>query len=403
MRCIAVINQKGGCGKTTVAINLAACLAAQGHRTLLVDMDPQGHCAVGLAVPEDQIERNIYDVLISSRQDGQTHLKNVVWQIAQNFDLAPAGIELAALEPQLTDEDRRDQLLRELLAQEAQAYDFTIIDCGPSVGLLTFNALRAANEVIIPVETGYFALHGLGRELQTLDVLKDQYQQELSVKVLASMYDVRTKLAREVLGELRKHYRARMFETVINFNTKLKEAASFGQPISEYDPTSKGMRDFEMLVAEVARQQASEAPTEQPGGVDAQLAAMSKTADELLAAASELAPPPPVATESDVPQTMEEKIDNFYGVRQNRQGVQFVALYPNASAVQVAGDFNGWQPEQAGLLPLNDRGRWSVELPLQSGRYRYRYVVDGRWQPDPYNENTEVNEFGENNSVVEVG
>ena len=135
MHCIAVINQKGGCGKTTVSINFAACLAAHNHSTLLVDMDSQGHCAVGLAVPEEQIERNIYDVLVSVRQDRQTKLKNVVWQIAQNFDLAPAGIELAALEPQLAGQDNTDECLKDLLAQEAQEYDFVVLDCPPSVGL----------------------------------------------------------------------------------------------------------------------------------------------------------------------------------------------------------------------------------------------------------------------------
>ena len=206
MRCIAVINQKGGCGKTTVATNLSACLAVQGRRTLLVDMDPQSHCAVGLAVPEDQIERNIYDVLISVRNGSVTELKSIVWQISQNFDLAPSGIELAALEPQLAGQDHREDCLREVLQSSAQGYDFVVVDCPPSVGLLTFNALRSADEVIIPVETGYFALHGLARQLETLKVLKQQCRQEIQVRILPTMYDVRTKLAREVMSELKKQY-----------------------------------------------------------------------------------------------------------------------------------------------------------------------------------------------------
>ena len=181
MRCIAVINQKGGCGKTTVSINLSSCLAVQGQRTLLVDMDPQSHCSVGLAVPEEQIERNIYDVLISAHSTVKTDLKSIVWQISQNFDLAPAGIELAALEPQLTGQEQREECLKQVLRASAQSYDFVVIDCPPSVGLLTFNALRAADEVVIPVETGYFALHGLGRQLETLEVLKQQCQQKIVI------------------------------------------------------------------------------------------------------------------------------------------------------------------------------------------------------------------------------
>lgn len=406
MHCIAVINQKGGCGKTTVSINFAACLAAHNHRTLLVDMDPQGHCAVGLAVPDEQIERNIYDVLVSARQDGQTKLKNIVWQIAQNFDLAPAGIELAALEPQLTGQENTDECLKDLLAQEAQEYDFVVLDCPPSVGLLTFNALRAADQVIIPVETGYFALHGLARQLETLEVLTRQCKQHLDIKVLASMYDVRTKLAREVLSELRKHYRDKMFETVINFNTKLKEAASFGQPITEYDSNSKGMHDFNALVTEVVAQATTGPAPDTAARVESELAVIGKTADELLAAINDAAPPRPQrAQQKRQPQekTIQQKIDNFYGVRPGQGCVEFVALYPQASQVHVAGDFNDWQPASTALSRTDDRGRWSIELPLPAGQYRYRYVVDGRWQEDPHNKHTEVNEFGDHNSVVEVG
>lgn len=402
MRCIVVINQKGGCGKTTIAINLAACVAGQGQRTLLVDMDPQGHCAVGLAVPEDQIERNIYDVLIAAHADRQIVLKNVVWQIAQGFDLAPSGVELAGLEPQLAGREGSDQCLKNVLAEQADVYDYVVIDCGPSVGLLTFNALRAADEVVIPVETGYFALHGLARELETVEVLRQQCRQEMAVKILASMYDVRTKLAREVLNELRKQYRDKMFETVINFNTKLKEAASFGQPISEYDPASKGMRDFQALAGEVIGTGVESETVEQGRSVEAELAAISKTADELMAAAGAMAPPAPEREQIEH-LTVQDKIDNFYGVRQNQGCVQFVALYPNAQTVQVAGDFNGWQPEQGSLSRSDDNGRWTTDVPLGTGRYRYRYVVDGRWQADPYNEMTEINEFGDHNSVVEIG
>ncbi|MCF7957202.1 MAG: AAA family ATPase [Phycisphaerae bacterium] len=393
MQCIAVINQKGGCGKTTVAMNLAACLAVQNRRTLLVDMDPQSHCAVGLAVPEEQIEHTIYEVLISAHSDASVSLKNIVWQIAPGFDLAPAGIELAALEPQLAGQDHREDCLRNVLAHEANDYDYVVIDCPPSVGLLTFNSLRAANEVVIPVETGYFALHGLSRQLETIQVLKQQCQQEITVKVLASMYDVRTKLAREVLSELRKNYSADMFKAIINFNTKLKEAASFGQPITEYEPSSKGMKDFMALADEILQNETCGGTVE---SVESQLMAISKSAIELLAE-SEILIGSKAAPLEHAEMTIEEKIDSFYGVRQKRDLVHFAALYPNAERVCLAGDFNSWQPDSTQLNPAGDNGRWAVEIPLSQGDYRYRYVVDGRWQQDPYNEKTVENEFGEYN------
>ncbi len=403
MRCIAIINQKGGCGKTTIAMNLSACLAVQGHRTLLIDMDPQSHCAVGLAVPEDQIEHSIYDVLISAHSDTKMPLKNVVWQIAQHFDLAPSGIELAAIEPQLAGKDRREDCLRDVLQAEANGYEFVIVDCPPNVGLLTFNALRAADEVVIPVETGYFALHGLARQLETLQVLKQQCQQDITIRVVASMYDVRTKLAREVLNELRKNFSTYLSQTVVNFNTKLKEAASFGQPISEYDPASKGMKDFMTLASEISSIQAD---TERIGSVSAieqQLKKISRTADQLLSESRRTIGEMPV-TERETKKTMtlQEKIDYFYGVRKEGDRIRFMALYPNAKEVCLAGDFNGWQPEKTQLKSMDEKGRWAVDLPLDSGTYRYRYVVDGRWQQDPYNESVEQNEFGEYNSLVEV-
>lgn len=403
MRCIAIINQKGGCGKTTISMNLGACLAERGHRTLLVDMDPQSHCAVGLAVPEDQIERSIYEALISNHADKNLPLKNIVWQIAQNFDLAPSDIGLAALEQQLAGKDKREDCLRNVLANEAQDYEFVIIDCPPSVGLLTFNALRAADEVIIPVETGYFALHGLSRQLETLMVLQNSCQQKITIKVLPSMYDVRTKLAREVLSEIRKSYSHLMCKTIVNFNTKLKEAASFGQPISEYDPSSKGMKDFMGLADEVIQTSEIKTPDQKVDSVESQLRAISKSADELIAESQKLIGAKADSSATKKPaETIQEKIDSFYGVRQNQGKVEFAALYPQAQSVMIAGDFNSWQPQNTPLNKADSKGRWKVEVPLDGGLYQYRYVVDGRWQQDPYNERVTENEFGEFNSLLEV-
>ncbi len=165
MRTIAVINQKGGCGKTTVSINLASALADRGSKTLLVDMDPQSHCAVGLAVPEEQIEQSIYDILISKGKGESIRLSEILWQIADRFELAPASIDLAAFEQQMAGIVDRENCLQTVLKQVNRDYDYIVVDCPPSIGLLTFNAIRAATDVIVPVEMGYFSLHGLSKQL----------------------------------------------------------------------------------------------------------------------------------------------------------------------------------------------------------------------------------------------
>ncbi|MFI4860545.1 MAG: AAA family ATPase [Phycisphaerales bacterium JB063] len=246
MRTIAIINQKGGCGKTTVSINLAATLAAMGHKTLLVDMDPQSHCALGLAVPEAQIDRSTAD-LLRAGMNGELGVADITWQISRNLDLAPSTVSLAAVEPQLATASDRDRRLAQVLATCADRYEYCIIDCPPSIGLLTFNALRAADEVIVPVETGYFAMQGSFRQEQTIEMLAQKVGHRVRFKILPTLYDVRTKLAREILSELKKHFGDKLLPLVINFNAKLKEAASFGQPITEYDSGSRGMKDFEEL------------------------------------------------------------------------------------------------------------------------------------------------------------
>ena len=402
MRTIAIINQKGGCGKTTISINLAATFAQQGLRTLLVDMDPQSHCAVGLAVPEDQIEKNIYDVLISDYSESKTELSQIAWQISQNFDLAPAGIELAALDSQLAGCENRQEALARTISTVQDKYDIVIIDCPPSVNTLSFNALFAASEVVIPVETGYFALHGLARELETLEALRQEAGKEISFKVIASMYDVRTKLAREINNELKKQYGGRLFKTAINFNTKLKEAASYGQPITEYDPSCKGMRDFNNLAQEIlANNFAPTVQIEKIAAVDASLEAMTKSADELLAQ-SETLIGKVVEPATTIEQTLDEKIETFYGIRQDHGHIEFSVLYPNANKVCIAGDFNNWEPENTQLAQIGETGRWNTSLDINGGTYKYRYVVDGQWQQDPYNNRVEQNPFGEMNSVLEV-
>lgn len=450
MRTIAVVNQKGGVGKTTVSINLASALAEQDQKTLLVDMDSQSHCAVGLAVPEEQIEQSIYDVLISFSRDEPMRLGEVLWEINDKLELAPASIDLSAFEQQMAGLPEREDCLKKVLDTAKDHYDYVVVDCPPAVGLLTFNALRAATDVIVPVETGYFSLHGLSKQLETLAVLCQRCSQNVNVRVLASMYDIRTKMAREILSELRSHFGDKMFKTVVNFNTKLKEAASFGQPIGEYDPASKGHNDFQTLVKEILHTQPEKQRQQIIESLSEKLEAISATAEQLLEkakpaaarkpqmsqpdagrikaielpkqkapkaepvavraeppAASPVSPAAraeagPVKPEQSKSAATDAKLSDYYGVNEVNGAIAFVTLYPRAKSVQIAGDFNDWQPSKLPLGKVGESGVWQAAVKLPPGKYRYRLVVDGQWQQDPYNELTELNPFGGYNSIVEV-
>ena len=451
MRTIAIINQKGGCGKTTTSINLAACLARLGQKTLLVDMDPQGHCGVGLAVPEDQIERTIYDALIEDSDGKPARIGEIVWQIASDFDLAPSNIKLAAFEQVFAGRSGREDRLTHALAAVRTNYKWAIVDCPPSVGLITFNALRACDEVIVPVETGFFSLHGLAKMMETLELMKDRCEKDILIRVLPTLYDTRTKLAREVLSELRSKFRDYLMESTVNFNTKLKEAASFGQPITEYDPGSRGYKDFVNLARELmghkpvdmemqpneklsrpaelvqrAKQLSqltnfqfgrntvpagaqpaaatSTAIAEQHRERPAQAGTATLSAPRIHVASQSTPPQAPTAgvTTPETTRTTQQKIEDFYGVKQMGDEVVFSVKFEQAKKVLIAGDFNGWSPMGTPLQTNGKPGVWVAKLPLPRGRYRYRLIVDGQWVTDPNNQYVETNEYGELNNIVEV-
>lgn len=457
MRIIAIANQKGGCGKTTVAVNVAACLARENQRTLLIDLDPQGHCALGLAVPEEQIEVSIADIL--SAEDGRlpADLTRVTWQISSNFDLVPSRTDLSRLERALASVHDREQRLARALAPLHDRYDFVVLDTPPHIGFLTESALYAADEVVVPVDTGYFSLHGLSKQMDTIRELRTRWNKPLTLRILANHYDVRTKLAREILAELRKRHGDAMFSTFINFNTKLKESASLGQPITEYDPASSGCRDFVRFARElIALKSAAAATTVSsrphdvlmpaPSSAGAAFAAsmlpqangpvfvtadrstpaaaLPRAADdrELLARADALAadaskllattqtligPGRPFSGEArpqPAPTAVQtaRKIERIYGPQPLDDGILFVFAGRGARRVQLAGDFNDWNPDRTPLQHIDD-DTFQIKLPLGPGRYRYRYVVDGNWRNDPANHRVETNPFGDLNNVVEVG
>lgn len=432
MRTIAIINQKGGCGKTTVSINLGATLAAKGHRTLLVDMDPQSHCAMGLSVPDSQIDRAMPE-LLRGGLDGSIRFEDIVWQISRHLDLAPSTMALAGIEQQLATAPDRDRRLVQVLATVHEQYDFCVVDCPPSIGLLTFNALRASDDVLIPVETGYFAMQGSIKQAQTIQMLARRAGHHTRFKVLATMYDVRTKLAREILSELSRHFGDQLMPVVINFNSKLKEAASFGQPITEYDAGSRGMQDFKQLAAWLL----AHPPVAEPGNgkdiadVDPQTQQQQRVHNPALSRAAELVerakalsarttalserlstdadytaeglagsevPPEPRA---DDPAIQGSRLERVYGVRLTASGLLFIQPTNATQNVAIAADFNDWNPSRTPMLRDENVDVWRAVVSVPPGRYRYRLVVDGQWEQDPYNDAVETNPFGELNSVVE--
>lgn len=245
---ISIVNQKGGVGKTTTAVNLATYLALQGKFVLLVDLDPQSNATSGLGIDHRQLQHGVYEAII-----GNVPMKSVVVETAiEGLKLAPSTANLAGAGVELVDVERREYRLADALEEMRHGYDYILIDCPPSLGLLTVNGLTAADRVIIPVQAEYYALEGLGQLLGTIDLVKSNLHDKLDIMgAVVTMFDARNRLSGDVLGELQKHFPNRVFRTIIPRNVRLAEAPSFGQPIHLYDPGSKGARAYEELAREI--------------------------------------------------------------------------------------------------------------------------------------------------------
>lgn len=258
MRTIAVMNQKGGVGKTTTAVNLSAALAAQGRRVCLIDLDPQAHASLHLGIQVDDNESSIYQLLV-----GQASLAEVRRKVAENLWLVPSHIDLAATEIELAGELGRELILRGKLSADTMPLDYLIIDCPPSIGVLTLNALTTCNEVILPLQPHFLALHGLSKLLSTLEVVAARLNQRMRLTgVVLCMYESGTRLAAEVSRDVESFFGTQSgrgspwagavtFQTRIRRNIRLAEAPSFGQSIFEYAPTSHGAEDYRNLTREV--------------------------------------------------------------------------------------------------------------------------------------------------------
>ncbi len=360
MRTIAIVNQKGGCGKTTTTVNLAGCLVAEGSRVLVVDIDPQSHATLALGIDPDELDENLYEVLADP--GGAEALARVIVPVDDNLHVAPSGIVLSALEQRLAAEraDTRTERLVAALERLPDEYDYALIDCPPNVGILTFNALRAAREVIVPLETSSFAIHGVEKVLETISLLSDRIGLDVTVRILPTLYDGRTRYARQTLAEIRERYKDLCFDTVIRINVKLREAAQRGVPIVRIASSANGTVDYGALAVEIEA-------TGAPGEANAFLPA------------------------EEAPDAKREVVVRYRD--------------PVATDVRIAGDFNNWVPDKGvrSLIEADGQTRvWTKVLHLSPGTYRYRYVVDGEWREDPENPRSKNGEAGVRDSLLVV-
>lgn len=391
MRIISIANQKGGCGKTTTAINLASALGRNNRRVLLLDLDPQAHASLGLNI---ESQDSIYNV-ISKLTPRKLKIENIIQRVEGSFDIVPSNILVGTLEQELADEIGRELKLVEVLKPIQNRYDYILIDCPPSLGILTVNALRVSSELIIPVETSRFSIQGVDHLMDIVNLVKERLNHPIRCRVLVTMFDSRLRHSFAMLETFKERFSSLLLGTIIHTNVKLKESAVMGQTVAVYDKYSRGSKDYytlskEIILAEEPREAAQpQAPRPRVESENKAVEEGRDGAEGRNAAAQDLSLKMRAIIEEET-----KEIRNLFPAR-------FIYEAPDAKSVFVTGSFNDWSLDETCRLQEKG-GRWEVELPLKPGLYKYQFIVDGVWRDDPSNPRRERNSFGDVNSLIEV-
>ena len=360
MRIIAVANQKGGCGKTTTAVALAWTFAARGLRTLLVDLDPQAHSTIALGVNPDRLDLHTGDVLLSSVFDeNATRLSQVVQPTRENLWLAPAGVEISALEHTLAGVLGREERLSEHLAVMESTLDEVIVDCPPALSLLTFNALIAASEAVVPVDCSPLSLQGIGRLKETVRLVQQMTGHLVRLRPLVTLYDPRTRLSRETVEILHAEFGDDAIKTPIRYTVGLREKIGKGRIRSALTASSSAAEDYGALADQLIEEERSGALHEPD----------------------------------------HESVPTIVRVAGGLE-LSFTGRSPEEAL--IAGDFNGWSPDAGVRLERDPLGRWRKFVAVGPGAHQYRLVLRGQWVSDPRNPHAIANEFGSTNSLIQV-
>jgi chromosome partitioning protein len=431
MRVVSIVNQKGGCGKTTTAVNLAAVLARGGARVLLVDMDPQSHCAAGLGVPEQTLERTVADAMLFDHAQ-LPRAADFVWEVSHGLRLLPSSFSLASLEtphgPMASRFDR-DRRLARVLAAWRDDFDWCIIDCAPTLGLLTANALRASDLAIIPVETGFFSLKGAERQVDAIQAIVRRFGREIRFHLLPTLYNEARPLSRDVVAALEKRFPEALLGLTVREHEELRDAASYGQSVTEFAPDSEAVRDFEQLAAWLC---ANPPEATALDAISLPRTPLVETLDPrafleraMMPEGAVSEPEPDVSPEIPNPDAAVSRIGRAadlaarlrslgertrqsaalgggYGVRVGRDGFAHFVQPASARALFVTGEFNGWSPVATPLAASADGLRMEARVRLPAGRHAYRIVTDGLAAADEFNPHRADGPDGLGLSLIEV-